>query len=58
MPTTHLETIDWVVIGGYFITLLGIGLYYRKFAGRSLEDFFMAGRRNSGWATACLMQQP
>ncbi|MHC4671104.1 MAG: sodium:solute symporter family transporter [Planctomycetota bacterium] len=50
MPETHLETIDFVVIGSYFITLLGIGLYYRKFAGRSLDDFFLAGRRNSGWA--------
>src|SRR5262249_50634831 len=24
--------------------------YYRRFAGRSLEHFFLAGRRNSGWA--------
>jgi len=50
MPKTHLQTIDYIVIGSYFVALLSIGLYYRKFAGRSLEDFFLGGRRNSGWA--------
>ena len=50
MSTTRLEPIDWLVIGSYFVMLLAIGLYYRRFAGRSLEDFFLAGRRNSGWA--------
>lgn len=51
LPKTHLETIDWVVIGSYFVTLLVIGLYYRRFAGRSMEDFFLAGRRNTGWSS-------
>lgn len=50
MPETQLQTIDWVVIGSYFITLAAIGLYYRRFAGRSLDEFFLAGRRNSGFA--------
>jgi len=50
MPHTHLENIDLVVIVSYFVTLLAIALYYRRFAGRSMEDFFLAGRRNSGWA--------
>ncbi|MBI4579343.1 MAG: hypothetical protein HY718_06545 [Planctomycetes bacterium] len=46
----QLQSIDWIVIGSYFATLVGIGLYYRRFAGRSLDEFFLAGRRNSGWA--------
>ncbi|MBI1917852.1 MAG: hypothetical protein HYS12_24420 [Planctomycetes bacterium] len=50
VPKPHLEPIDWVLIGSWFATLLAIGLYYRRFAGRSLEHFFLAGRRNSGWA--------
>ncbi|GMU21874.1 MAG: hypothetical protein AMXMBFR13_19620 [Phycisphaerae bacterium] len=41
---------DWIVVGSYFLALMVIGLYYRRFAGRSLEDYFLAGRRNSGWA--------
>jgi solute:Na+ symporter, SSS family len=50
LATVHLEHIDWLVIGCYFATLLVIGLYYRRFAGKSLEEFFLGGRRNSGWA--------
>jgi Na+/proline symporter len=50
MPRTHLATIDWVIIGSYFLTLVAIGLYYRRFASRSMEDYFLSGRRNSGWA--------
>jgi Na+/proline symporter len=50
VPEPHLEPIDWLLIGSWFATLLAIGLYYRRFAGRSLEHFFLAGRRNSGWA--------
>jgi Na+/proline symporter len=50
MPQTQLQIIDWVVIGGYFVVLIAIALYYRRFAGRSLDDFFLAGRRNSAFA--------
>ncbi len=50
MPHAHLQAIDWAVIGSYFLALVAIGLYYRRFASRSMEDYFLAGRRNSGWA--------
>lgn len=50
MTAIHLQFIDWLVIGSYFLALLVIGLYYRRFAGRSLDDYFLAGRKNSGWA--------
>jgi hypothetical protein len=50
MPTAHLEPIDWVIIASWFVALLLIGLYYRRFAGRRLDHFFLGGRRNSGWA--------
>lgn len=50
MPGTHLEFVDWLVMGSYFVLLLIIALYYRRFAGRSMEDYFLSGRRNSGWA--------
>ncbi|HEX5033455.1 MAG TPA: hypothetical protein VFW62_03160, partial [bacterium] len=45
-----LHLADWVVIGCYFLILLTIAFYYRRFAGRSLDEFFLGGRRNSGWA--------
>ncbi len=50
MPTARLELIDWVVLISWFGALLVIGLYYRRFAGQSLDHFFLGGRRNSGWA--------
>ena len=50
MPKNPLQTLDWIVIGGYFVMLLAIALYYRRFAGRSLDEFFLGGRRNSGWS--------
>ncbi len=49
-PAIRLQTVDWLVIGSYFVLILLISLYYRRFAGRSVEDFFLSGRRNSGWA--------
>lgn len=49
-PRIHLQGVDQVVIGSYFVVLLVIGLYYRRFASQSMEDYFLAGRRNSGWA--------
>lgn len=50
MGGSSLTSLDYAVVGSYFVVLLLIGLYYRRFAGRSLDDFFLAGRRNSGWA--------
>lgn len=50
MPKNPLQTLDWIVIGGYFVMLMAIALYYRRFAGRSLDEFFLGGRRNSGWS--------
>jgi solute:Na+ symporter, SSS family len=45
-----LRTADWIVIGCYFAILFVIAVYYRRFAGRSLDEFFLGGRRNSGWS--------
>ena len=43
-----LTTPDLLIIVLYFITVLGIGLYLKKFANSS-DDFFMAGRDMSAW---------
>lgn len=39
---------DLAIIVLYFVMVLGIGLYLRKFSGTS-DDFFMAGRDMSAW---------
>jgi SSS family solute:Na+ symporter len=44
-----LSAPDILIIAIYFVTVLGIGFYLKKFAGSSSEDFFMAGRDMSAW---------
>jgi SSS family solute:Na+ symporter len=39
---------DLMIIGLYFVMVLGIGLYLRRYANTS-SDFFMAGRDISAW---------
>lgn len=47
-PQITLNPIDWAIILLYFVIIIGIGLYLRKFT-KSGEDYFLAGRRNSSW---------
>ena len=44
-----MSPVDLVIIGCYLLATLGIGLYYRRFADKSLENFFLAGREVPGW---------
>jgi SSS family solute:Na+ symporter len=39
-----LALIDYLIIGAYLLLSLGIGLYYRERAGKSLGEFFLGGR--------------
>jgi len=48
MNTITLSFIDWLIILVYFVAVIGIGYYLKKFMGTK-EDFFEAGRRNSAW---------
>lgn len=48
-----LTALDWVIIASFLVFSLGIGLYFRKEAGRSLSDFFLGGR-NLPWYIAGL----
>ncbi|MDR3689020.1 MAG: Na+:solute symporter [Fimbriimonas sp.] len=43
-----LNAFDWLVIFAYFAFNLGVGLYYRKRATKSTNEFFVGGR-NVGW---------
>ena len=39
-----LSILDYSLIGIYFLILLGLGLYLRKKASASMEDYFLGGR--------------
>jgi len=50
-----LTFIDWSVVAAYFLFNLLIGLYYRKKASGSTEDFFVSGREVSWWLAGTSM---
>lgn len=44
-----LQTIDWIIIGIFFVVLLTIGYLASKNASRSAADFFVSGRSMPWW---------
>jgi SSS family solute:Na+ symporter len=50
-----LTSWDWLAIAVYFLANILIGLYYRKRATRSTEDFFVGGRQASWWLAGTSM---
>lgn len=48
-----LSTLDWLIIVSFLLFSLGIGLYYRNAAGKSISNFFLGGR-NLPWYIAGL----
>ncbi|MGQ0740015.1 MAG: sodium:solute symporter [Bacteroidota bacterium] len=45
---TSLQTLDWIVLGGYFAILLGVAWWVILKKSKTTEDYFLAGR-NIGW---------
>ena len=50
-----LTSTDWVVIVGYLLVNLLIGLYYRRRASGNTEEFFISGRDVSWWLAGTSM---
>lgn len=50
-----LTSIDWVVIIGYLLVNLAIGIYYRRRASGNTEEFFVSGRDVSWWLAGTSM---
>jgi SSS family transporter len=44
-----LALIDWAIIVAYFIMSLMIGIYFTRRAGRSTDEYFLAGRSIPWW---------
>jgi len=51
----QLTLIDWSVVALYFLFNLVIGLYFRKRATKSVDDFFISGRNVSWWLAGTSM---
>src|SRR6266699_2933569 len=53
--TMPLTTTDWVVIVGYLLINLLIGIYYRRRASGNTAEFFISGRDVSWWLAGTSM---
>ncbi len=51
----QLTLIDWVVISAYFLFNILVGLYYRKRATASTDDYFVSGRKVTWWLAGTSM---
>ena len=50
-----LTLADFVVIAAYFLLNLAIGFYYRRRAGKSIDEFFVSGRSAPWWLAGTSM---
>ena len=44
-----LSTLDWIIIGGYLLLSLAVGVWASKKAGKDTRSFFLAGRNMPWW---------
>ena len=46
---------DFVIIIGYFVIVLSLGVYFSRYM-KSQKDFFLAGKKMPWWIAACSLQ--
>jgi Na+/proline symporter len=44
-----LSTLDWIIVGGYLLLSLAVGIWASKKAGKDTRSFFLAGRNMPWW---------
>jgi len=44
-----LSTLDWIIVGGYLLLSLTVGIWASKKAGKDTRSFFLAGRNMPWW---------
>ena len=45
----NLTNLDWLLIAGFFVVSLGIGLFAARKAGQNSKEFFLGGRNMPWW---------
>lgn len=48
-------TLDWLIVGLYFVLSAAIGIYFTKRAGRNIQEFFLSGRNLPWWLAGTSM---
>ena len=51
----ELTTLDWAIIVGYFLVIVGIGIAFSRRAGKNLSEFFISGRSLPWWIAGTSM---
>ncbi len=51
----NLSAIDWAIVIAYFALSTGIGLFFTKKGGESIEEYFLSGRNVSWWLAGASM---
>ena len=49
MDGVQLATIDWLILGGYFVLIVIVGMIVARLASRSISHYFLGGRRIPWW---------
>jgi len=50
-----LGILDWIIVGGYVVISMAVGLLFSKRAGKSMSDYFLSGRSLPWWVIGCSM---
>src|SRR5213082_277289 len=51
----RLTLADWLVVALYFLFNIGVGLYYKRRAGKSTAEYFLSGRNVPWWLAGTSM---
>ena len=50
-----ISGIDWAIVAAYFLLSAGIGLYFTRRGGESLDQYFLSGRQAPWWLAGTAM---
>ncbi|PYM32857.1 MAG: sodium:proline symporter, partial [Candidatus Rokuibacteriota bacterium] len=50
-----LTAIDWAIVVAYFLLCTGMGLYFTRRGGESLDQYFLSGRQAQWWLAGTAM---
>ena len=44
-----MAPIDWIIVAGYLVFAIGVGLAFRRRAGKNITEYFLSGRNLPWW---------
>ncbi len=50
-----MHSIDWIIVGLYFLLSFAVAAYFSRRAGKNIEEFFLSGRRLPWWVAGTSM---